>query len=187
MECAAARTRGATGGAAAPLRCHGSVTGSASSHRSGHHGQFRRGAHHRSQARERARRVRPPATPNRRHLGRPPTAPRPLLPRHRQRRRRSHMLGRRLRWGDHGARRAMDPQAHRTPPPCTEITGGGEGWHGSARAGSCRGPALCDRCHGRHCRRRADRPRVLHVRGPMGLVHLTAIKNVIRGEGQIRS
>ena len=27
----------------------------------------------------------------------------------------------------------------------------------------------------------------LHVRGPMGLVHLTAIKNVIRGEGQIRT
>ncbi len=26
----------------------------------------------------------------------------------------------------------------------------------------------------------------LHVRGPMGLVHLTAIKNVIRGDGQIR-
>ncbi|MCY4103789.1 MAG: glutamate-5-semialdehyde dehydrogenase [bacterium] len=27
----------------------------------------------------------------------------------------------------------------------------------------------------------------LHVRGPMGLVHLTAVKNVIRGNGQIRS
>ena len=27
----------------------------------------------------------------------------------------------------------------------------------------------------------------LHVRGPMGLVHLTSIKNVIRGDGQIRS
>ena len=27
----------------------------------------------------------------------------------------------------------------------------------------------------------------LHVRGPMGVVHLTAIKNVFRGEGQIRS
>ena len=27
----------------------------------------------------------------------------------------------------------------------------------------------------------------LHVRGPMGLVHLTAVKNVIRGDGQIRS
>ncbi len=26
----------------------------------------------------------------------------------------------------------------------------------------------------------------LHVRGPMGLVHLTAVKNVIRGDGQIR-
>ncbi len=26
----------------------------------------------------------------------------------------------------------------------------------------------------------------LHVRGPMGVVHLTAVKNVIRGEGQIR-
>ena len=26
----------------------------------------------------------------------------------------------------------------------------------------------------------------LHVRGPMGLVHLTAIKNVFRGDGQIR-
>ena len=27
----------------------------------------------------------------------------------------------------------------------------------------------------------------LHVRGPMGLVHLTAVKNVIRGDGQIRT
>ena len=27
----------------------------------------------------------------------------------------------------------------------------------------------------------------LHVRGPMGLVHLTAVKNVIRGDGQIRA
>ena len=27
----------------------------------------------------------------------------------------------------------------------------------------------------------------LHVRGPMGVVHLTAVKNVIRGEGQIRT
>ena len=27
----------------------------------------------------------------------------------------------------------------------------------------------------------------LHVRGPMGLVHLTAVKNVIRGEGQVRT
>ena len=27
----------------------------------------------------------------------------------------------------------------------------------------------------------------LHVRGPMGLVHLTAVKNVIRGNGQIRT
>ncbi len=27
----------------------------------------------------------------------------------------------------------------------------------------------------------------LHVRGPMGLVHLTAVKNVIRGDGQVRS
>ncbi|MCE2531546.1 MAG: glutamate-5-semialdehyde dehydrogenase [Acidimicrobiia bacterium] len=27
----------------------------------------------------------------------------------------------------------------------------------------------------------------LHVRGPMGVVHLTAVKNVIRGDGQIRS
>ena len=27
----------------------------------------------------------------------------------------------------------------------------------------------------------------LHVRGPMGLVHLTAVKNVIRGDGQIRN
>ena len=27
----------------------------------------------------------------------------------------------------------------------------------------------------------------LHVRGPMGLVHLTAVKNIIRGNGQIRS
>lgn len=26
----------------------------------------------------------------------------------------------------------------------------------------------------------------LHVRGPMGLVHLTAVKNVIRGDGQVR-
>lgn len=27
----------------------------------------------------------------------------------------------------------------------------------------------------------------LHVRGPMGLVHLTAVKNVIRGDGQVRT
>jgi len=27
----------------------------------------------------------------------------------------------------------------------------------------------------------------LHVRGPMGVVHLTAVKNVIRGDGQIRT
>ena len=49
-------------------------------------GQYSPGRRPRAQTREWPCRVRPPTTPNRRHLGRPPTPTRPVLPHHRHRR-----------------------------------------------------------------------------------------------------